>query len=719
MPASAPTTPAVTRPNKIDRFSASPVTPQRISRAQKLAFHSPATPATNFSSPYTPISLRSFATPTSSTLTTPESTASARYIATLDCPENGLDLRAAFPEQGFTDLAESWRNRATEHGIKVSNADDSTFADDEASDFTPSDTNSTGFVADDVLIPPPFLSSHRRTRTQSYAAPQNFPLAAYSAHTPARRTLTALNTPPRNPTNASQLKLKGSLTDPAHTRRRPSFSQVRCSATCVAVKFNRESPLFFAFKMTNELFDIDEDAYDPYPQSFSSPTQPFVLQDPFNSHTLSTISETVHQAMDDSPMVRHNAVSMSGATCSDCGACPERLAMLSPCGHPLCPSCLTSAINIVGEKDMQCAVCKNRVVDFNLQANKGSGPRRTSPSSPLQSRQVNHQHTPLLPSVFESNLGPVTTPFQCCTPAPIRRGSERVVLRIDNVPWDITPSMIRSCPWLHGFDARAYVLIDRQGKTLSHAFVELSSSEEAKATLRDAQNAVLGRGKRARGVTVTRSSQEDLMRALFPSWKGNFDGSKPTLIGLQGSQLNIAFQSGLLSDAELTSLKVLIESRDAHFVKDPSLPFHALINILNKFPIDIDSRVFWTPNVRDLLFGVTITALEVLVARLNEPCFQREPTILEELLHAAIACRVFAHEQTEALANVDRVRSAIPSPPSFSASHSRATSSESYGAPDPTPQVNAEPYCAAIARELQVPEAVVQSVARKLIGMQL
>jgi site-specific recombinase XerC len=62
-----------------------------------------------------------------------------------------------------------------------------------------------------------------------------------------------------------------------------------------------------------------------------------------------------------------------------------------------------------------------------------------------------------------------------------------------------------------------HVLLDQRGKTLSHAFVELSTEEHARSALRGAQNSVLGKGKRARGVTVTRSSQEELMRAVWCS----------------------------------------------------------------------------------------------------------------------------------------------------------------------------------------------------------
>ena len=77
---------------------------------------------------------------------------------------------------------------------------------------------------------------------------------------------------------------------------------------------------------------------------------------------------------------------------------------------------------------------------------------------------------------------------------------------------DITPPMIVN--WLKQPVSRAHVLLDRKGKTLSHVFVEMANEDAAKVALRTTQNSVLGQGKRARGVTVTRSSQEELMKAV-------------------------------------------------------------------------------------------------------------------------------------------------------------------------------------------------------------
>jgi hypothetical protein len=76
---------------------------------------------------------------------------------------------------------------------------------------------------------------------------------------------------------------------------------------------------------------------------------------------------------------------------------------------------------------------------------------------------------------------------------------------------------------------RVHVLLDGKGKTLSHAYVEVKEPAVAGAILRgEAQfsgpsgkkerGSVLGRGRRARGVTITRSGQQELMtdvRVIF------------------------------------------------------------------------------------------------------------------------------------------------------------------------------------------------------------
>ena len=125
---------------------------------------------------------------------------------------------------------------------------------------------------------------------------------------------------------------------------------------------------------------------------------------------------------------------------------------------------------------------------------------------------------------------------------------------------DITPPSVVA--WLKHPVKRVHVLLDRKGKTLSHAYVEMPDEEAARISLRTAQNSVLGKGKRARGVTVTRSSQEELMKSLFPSWQGPFDGCRPSLAGLSNEQVVSALEHGLVSETELKALLHLIRSPD-------------------------------------------------------------------------------------------------------------------------------------------------------------
>lgn len=69
------------------------------------------------------------------------------------------------------------------------------------------------------------MQGRSRSRSQTnqlpFISPQQPP------HTPARRTLASLNTPSPRASNVNLLKIKGSLTDPAPTRRRRTLGQVR------------------------------------------------------------------------------------------------------------------------------------------------------------------------------------------------------------------------------------------------------------------------------------------------------------------------------------------------------------------------------------------------------------------------------------------------------------------------------------------------------------
>jgi len=275
-PASAPTSPATLRRGHHNP----PVTPQRITRSaprQQQYHFSPLTPATNTSTPYTPLSLRSLSS-NGSTLTTPISAASRRLSLT-QSPE--VEIQAKNQRQkSLADIAHSWRNRANENGIKVTSSRESQYADDEGNYLPPPDVISwlltphrsgalvysfftlsiclstlqrpittrtstpqlwpkmmvclslvmtrpsrSDLTPVPALFPSPLLPVQRRTRALSYAElPQPTLRVGHSVPnepcTPNRKTLATLNTPPPNASIISKLKIKGSTTEPPAPRRR-------------------------------------------------------------------------------------------------------------------------------------------------------------------------------------------------------------------------------------------------------------------------------------------------------------------------------------------------------------------------------------------------------------------------------------------------------------------------------------------------------------------
>jgi len=271
------------------------------------------------------------------------------------------------------------------------------------------------------------MQGRSRSRSQSSQAPFFSP--QLPPHTPARRTLASLNTPSPRAANVNLLKIKGSLTDPAPTRRRCTLGQV--------------SPLLlyplFVLKLywQTNLFDIDENSYVPYPASFSHAEPlalPLSLNDPFDHPDKSF--EYPHGT--NSPGLQNLESLAPALCCSVCGNLGPSLAELEPCAHLLCSACLTSALNIVGEKDMECAVCKTGVANFHLRntASKGSGVQTTgAPRGCLTPGALDSFNKENLVNDFHFfDLQGSSTPNRS-ERHPFLREGELPVLRIDNVPW--------------------------------------------------------------------------------------------------------------------------------------------------------------------------------------------------------------------------------------------------------------------------------------------
>ncbi|KAE9384014.1 hypothetical protein BT96DRAFT_784771, partial [Gymnopus androsaceus JB14] len=108
---------------------------------------------------------------------------------------------------------------------------------------------------------------------------------------------------------------------------------------------------------------------------------------------------------------------------------------------------------------------------------------------------------------------------------------------------------------------------------------------------------------------------------LFPSWLGCFNGSRPSLVGIDNNCVIIALESGVMTESDVASLLYLIHLPDLIIlvrcrpISLPFLPFHSFISI---FPADIDSRVFWTSSLRDLLYNAVFTVIQVLIACIEQ-----------------------------------------------------------------------------------------------------
>ncbi|TDL24593.1 hypothetical protein BD410DRAFT_827106 [Rickenella mellea] len=382
-------------------------------------------------------------------------------------------------------------------------------------------------------------------------------------------------------------------------------------------------------------------------------------------------------------------------SCALCNT-PSTLSALSslvPCAHVVCSSCLTGALNIVGEKDLRCVVCEEVVRDFRMLGGFGRGAAAAVKDTQTQTKEgeegekINEGQEKWDEEMEEGNgekergelkgeekekmsYKDAVLPKVVPAPAPaapvvveakkgdvdVKATDELAVLRIDNVPWDITP------PRLVAFFAphpvvRAHVLLDPRGKTLSHAYVEVPEASVGEA-LRGVRGKSLGDGRRRRGVTVTRGRRGDVGRALFPSWKGTFDGDKPSLEGLDNERVGQALEEGLIGLSELDALITLMRKPDSHFLKVPSLPFYWLVSILSKFPADVDSRVFWSATLRDLLHEITFAACQILISKMETK--EHDQYLLEQLVQAGVACQAFTDQQR--LSIVDLVDACVTFP---------------------------------------------------------
>ncbi|KAJ7923307.1 hypothetical protein B0H13DRAFT_2316687 [Mycena leptocephala] len=164
--------------------------------------------------------------------------------------------------------------------------------------------------------------------------------------------------------------------------------------------------------------------------------------------------------------------------------------------------------------------------------------------------------------------------------------------------WDVTPPVNLTFLGVSSYSgARTHILLDRLGKTQSHAFVELSSETAASSILRGENRAtpILGVGHRARTITLTRSCQPAFMAVLFPPGTP-WSGAPPSR-----RRASLPSELEVMGESEPRRPPVAHTHAERPFVKTPSLPYYALASILANVRAD-----------RHILCNITFVAIQVL-----------------------------------------------------------------------------------------------------------
>ncbi|CAG8794176.1 2279_t:CDS:10 [Gigaspora margarita] len=315
----------------------------------------------------------------------------------------------------------------------------------------------------------------------------------------------------------------------------------------------------------------------------------------------------------------HDYVIPKTSSRTSCIACIHGNVLLKPCGHRMCESCVhilrSNTVKSSFKTYSECILCKTPVAEFVTFSGKKES--QGDNISPVKTN-VNIQF--MQNTVEEDTLRPLSWGFPGMTPlttrpvqamASVTNRPQQIqfgelsklatafnwpVIKLTNIPWDVSLKEIKT--FLSAFklpNASLYaqcihIIMDRtSGKTLSEAYIELATSAEANRAV-DTRNMKPLKG---RLVSCMRSSQEDLMRAVFPKWKGEFSGCDAVVTSeiLQSSPT--VPQIPFITREEMNSLLVVCRNYKLHFSrKCAERPFENIISVLVKMRAGIMTPVF-------------------------------------------------------------------------------------------------------------------------------
>ncbi|KIS01127.1 hypothetical protein L804_00996 [Cryptococcus deuterogattii 2001/935-1] len=195
--------------------------------------------------------------------------------------------------------------------------------------------------------------------------------------------------------------------------------------------------------------------------------------------------------------------------CKDAVACEAcgrgttiaRAKKIMPCKDITCASCFSSSLGAVTitQSQAKCPICLCLIDTFEAVT--------VEDIAKLQLSSKGHSMTKLL------------------SPLRRRQGVGHVVMRIDNVAWDITPATVEAFlprnSLSHSILQPIHILLDRfDGRTKDYLYIEASTLQAAQTILKTCQNTFMSGGAltsgRKRPVTIAPVSHAELIEELRP-----------------------------------------------------------------------------------------------------------------------------------------------------------------------------------------------------------
>ncbi|OCF42892.1 hypothetical protein I317_03243 [Kwoniella heveanensis CBS 569] len=302
----------------------------------------------------------------------------------------------------------------------------------------------------------------------------------------------------------------------------------------------------------------------PRSRSQSAPGRPVK----FSATLGDALEPNEDEITEDQPSVQETA-------CAACGRQVEiNLAKkMIPCQEIVCPSCFSSTLSAVSvtNSHSQCPACLKKVVTFE-KIKDLSFMASTGPAASKENLIIKRFGQYPIP-VTKSSAGPP------------------IIMRIDNVAWDVTPYIVEKFLPSKTLNQTAlqaiHIPINRfDGRTKDYLYIEVDSVEAGQLILKTKQNTFMAGGPitggKRRPVTITPVSHNELLSELRPH-----------------------------SSQELHSLLQLCQASlgpptpATRFLKSRHGAFHALMSVMSKLAGKM-SPIYWD------LFHVASGAIAIL-----------------------------------------------------------------------------------------------------------